>query len=57
MQNWKTSACGILAAIAAYIVGHQADFSPIVTQIAQLVATLATAGLGFFAADKPAAKT
>ena len=51
--NWKTTACGLLAALAAYVAGHPADFAPFVVQIAALLQTAATAALGYFAADKP----
>lgn len=49
MKSWKTTLCGAIAAAAGGIVA--ANLDPVVTKIAGIVGTIATAALGYFSRD------
>ena len=50
MKSWKTSLFGILAAAAGGVAA--AGLDPTITKIAMIIASVATAAMGFFARDK-----
>lgn len=49
MKSWKTTLCGAISAAATGIAA--ANLDPMITKIAGIVATVATAALGYFARD------
>ena len=48
-KSWKTTTCGIIAAAAGGVAA--ANIDPIVTKIAMVITSIATAAMGFFARD------
>lgn len=50
MKSWKTTLCGCIAGAAAYL-AKDASLSPVVHQIAEVVACVALAAMGTFSRD------
>ncbi len=51
MRDWKTTACGIAGALAAFVVGAPEHFSPLVQDVARFVLAGGLLGLGITAAQ------